>query len=123
MVFSATGCVSPRASWEGPYLRPTSAATCTLLGAIQQEPLINPEVVVTSLSSEVCLERPIYLPQQLSLGLLSERRGVRHAEVRCYLFRNCEPLRDFGRVHSMSQNKLFIWKSLKEAAGVDPQAG
>lgn len=23
----------------------------------------------------------------------------------------CEPLRDFGRVHSMSQDMLFLWKS------------
>lgn len=46
-----------------------------------------------------------------------------HAEVRYYLFRYCEPLRDFERVPSISQHKLFIWKSLQEAAGVDPQAG
>lgn len=71
----------------------------------------------------MCLERPIYLPQQLSLGLLSERRGMGHAEVRYYLFRYCEPLRDFERVPCISQHKLFIWKSLQEAAGVDPQAG
>ena len=34
-----------------------------------------------------------------------------HAEARCFLFGVCEPLKDFTKGCSMSQDTLFVWKS------------
>ena len=44
----------------------------------------------------------------LALRLLGER--YRYTEARCYLFRFCEPLRDFRKDLSISQDRSFVWK-------------
>ena len=43
------------------------------------------------------------------LGLLSERYG--QDKARCCLFGVCGPLRDFRKVCSTRQDRLFVWKT------------
>ena len=39
-------------------------------------------------------------------------RGMGHTKARCSLFGVCEPLRDFRKVHSMIEDRLFLWETL-----------
>ena len=49
----------------------------------------------------------------LELGLGPLGNGTGHAKIRCCLSAIFQPLRDFRKVHSKSQDREFVWKTWK----------
>lgn len=55
-----------------------------------------------------CKLRPV---ATLCLAWSCLARGRRHGQANCCFFGICGPLKDFGKVSSMSPGRLLVWKS------------
>lgn len=108
----ATSYVGSRASWNVVCCRPSLAVNYALLGATWYELQRDLQMFATCTwlrgASKIQAVKQGLLP--LVRGSEMPNRGTDHAKARCCFFNMCEPFRDFKKVCSMRQDKLFKWK-------------